>query len=116
MRTLVLLACLLASCAPPFDRAAFLAGFVGVPEAELVRRLGVPSRTYDADGRKFLAYAERRSTVYAGGPVFGGFGYFGPGYGYYGAFPSRVVERECETTFELAAGRVASWSLRGNAC
>ena len=29
---------------------------------------------------------------------------------------SSVVERGCETTFELAGGRVASWSLRGNAC
>ncbi len=116
----LLCAALLAGCAPAFNRPAFLATLVGQPEAEVVRRLGVPSRTYEAGGRKFLAYAERRSEVITGGPFFGGFGggfgYYGPGFGLYSAFPSEVIERGCETTFEISDGRVLTWSLRGNAC
>lgn len=104
-------------CAPGFDRRAYLSTLIGQQEAELVRQLGVPARTYDAGGRRFVAYEERRADIYGGGPFFGGgFGYFGAGYGLYGAFPAQVVERGCETTFELGEGRVLSWSLRGNAC
>lgn len=116
----LLLAAVLAGCAPSFDRPAFLATLVGQPEAEVVRRLGVPSRTYEADGRKFLAYSEHQSELIGGGPFFGGFafgsGFGGSGFGYSAAFPTQVVERECETTFEVGGGRVLTWSLRGNAC
>ena len=104
-------------CAPGFDRRVYLSTLIGQPETELVRQLGVPTRTYDAGGRRFVAYDERRAEIFGGGPFFGGgFGYFGAGYGLYGAFPAQVVERGCETTFELAEGRVLSWSLRGNSC
>lgn len=119
----LLLAAMLAGCAPAFDRPAFLATLVGQPEAEVIRRLGVPSRTYETDGRKFLAYSERQSDLIGGGPFFGGFGSFGSGFGgsglgfgYSAAFPTQIVERDCETTFEVAGGRVLAWSLRGNAC
>jgi hypothetical protein len=110
----VLFVALLAACAPPFDRPAFLASFVGQPETELVRRLGVPVRVFETNGHRFLAYVEQRSEVQSVGfGVGGGFGYFGPSFGYY---PSQVIERGCETTFEVADGRVLTWSLRGNAC
>ena len=112
----LLLMAAVTGCAPAFDRPAFLATLVGQPEAELVRRLGVPSRTYETGGRKFLAYSEQHSDVIGGGPFFGGPGYFGSGYGLYGGFPTEVVERSCETTFEVGDGRVLAWSLHGNAC
>ena len=112
----VLCAALLAGCAPAFNRPAFLATFVGQPEAEVIRRLGVPSRTIEANGRRFLAYSERRTEVIGGGPFFGGFGYYGPSFGYYGAFPAAVSARGCETAFEVAEGKVVTWSLRGHAC
>ncbi len=113
----LLLAAALAGCAPAFDRPAFLATLVGQPETELVRRLGVPSRTYETGGHKFLAYSERRSEVIGGGPFFGGFGFgSGLGLGYGAAFPSEVIEQTCETTFEVGNGRVLAWSLRGDAC
>ena len=115
-----LLPVLLAACAPGVDRRAYLATFVGQPEAEVVRQLGVPSRTFDSGGRRFLAYLEQRgATAISGGPfLFGGYGYgFGSRFGYgYGAFPTVVTERTCETTFEVAGDRVVSWALRGNAC
>ncbi len=107
----IVCAALLAACAPAFDRPAFLASFVGQPEAEVVRRLGVPSRTFETNGHRFLAYLEQRSELLTVGVGFGG--YFGPSFGYY---PSQVIERGCETTFEVADGRVLTWSLRGNAC
>lgn len=106
------------------ERRAYLTSLVGAPETELVRELGVPTRSYETAGRKFVAYDERRVDVVQGGPFLGGFGGFGYGYGYSGfgpgfggyAFPPQVVERGCETTFEIGDGRVQSWALRGNAC
>ncbi len=112
----ILCAALLAACAPAFDRPAFLASFVGQPDTEVVRRLGVPSRTYEAAGHRFLAYAEHRSEILSTGTGFGGFGefgYFGPSLGF---SSSEVIDRICETTFEVVNGRVTNWSLRGNAC
>ena len=118
----VLLPILLAACAVNNgeERRAYLTSLVGAPEAELVRQLGVPTRSYETTGRKFVAYDERRVDVIPGGPFFGGFGYgygyggLGSGFGY--AFPPQVVERGCETTFEIDGGRVQSWARRGNAC
>ncbi len=119
----ILLTMGLASCAPPIDRSPFLNTLVGQPETEIVRRLGVPSRTYETAGHRFIAYQERRTNLYSSGPSFG-FGGFGGGFGYGGGFggigygfsSSQVVEYTCETTFEITEGRVATWSLRGNAC
>ncbi len=105
----------LAACADGQDRERYLTSLVGQPEAELVRQMGVPNRSVETGGRKFVAY-DRRTTVYFGAsPFFGfGYGYFGPGA--YTGFPAEAVERRCETTFEIGAGRVLSWIDRGNAC
>ena len=107
-----------AGCAPGVDRGAYLTSLVGQPETEVVRQLGVPSRSYETGGHKYIAYTERRTDVYPGGAFFGGG--FGFGYGGFGAFgsglPAQVVDRVCETTFDIAGSRVLSWSLRGNAC
>ena len=123
-RALLLPLLALAACTTGPDRPALLNSLVGQSETEVVRVLGVPSRTYETAGHKFLAYTEQRATVVDGGPAFfggyGGFGYgaFGPGFGWgYGsAFPAQVIPRICETTFDVAGGRVLGWSLRGNAC
>ena len=125
--SVILLALGAAGCAAPIDRAPYLNSLVGQPETEIVRRLGVPSRTYDTDGHRFLAYRQQRTSIYNSGPAFGfgGFGGgYGGGYGYGGGFgglgggfsDSEVVNRTCETTFEVVRGTVISWSLRGNAC
>ena len=106
-----------AGCAPGVDRRAYLASLVGQPEAEVVRQLGVPSRAYETGGRKFIAYTEQRTDVLPlGGFYGGGLGFWGAGYGYFGGFAPQVIERRCETTFEIAEGRVLSWALRGNVC
>ena len=111
----MLLCLAMAACATGPDRRTVLAGLVGQPETEAVRQLGVPSRAYEAGGRKFLAYDERRTDLIPVSPFIGGFGYFGYGYGGIG-LPAQAIERGCETTLEVSGGRVVSWSLRGNAC
>ena len=41
---------------------------IGQSELDLVAALGVPVRTYEVDGRKFLTFEERRSYIVAGDP------------------------------------------------
>jgi hypothetical protein len=106
---------LLSACAGGLAaRRAALAPLVGQSEADLVRALGVPTRSFDSGGHRFLEYEARDVSIIPGLPGHG----FGPwgSWGYYGAMPPQVVERVCDTTFEVANGRVASFTLRGNAC
>ena len=96
------------------EREAYLNQFIGWPENRLVRYLGVPSRTYENDGQRLLAYTESRIDLQPGMMPMG----FGPWYGgwYGGGFPPQVVNRVCETTFAIVDDKVASFTLRGNAC
>ena len=118
---LAVLSCvlLLGACTAGVDRAAYLNGLVGQPQTEIVRQLGVPTRTFTAGNHTFLAYEQQKSsTIYGGGPFFaGGFGStYGGGFGAFSSFPAEVVPRSCETTFEIVDDRVLTWAVRGNAC
>lgn len=109
LRIALLATGLLAACTD--TRAARMEAmnqFVGQPEQTLVQRLGVPTRSYDADGTKFLAYDEQRTDVIPPPPSFGPW-WFNP-------MPAQVIQRWCETTFQVADGVVRSFTLRGNAC
>lgn len=111
----------LGACAFPTREAydAQMAALVGRSEAELVGALGVPVRTHEAGGLRFLEYERRRVVgTPAGGAGFGRFGYpygygYGAGFGYGGTF---VDTRECSTTFTLRGGRVERFSRRGDDC
>jgi hypothetical protein len=94
-------------------REAFLKQFVGHSDSELVQKLGVPTRTYETHGVKYLAYTESRLEFMPPLPP-----YAGPPWwlGAYGAAPPQVVNLVCETTFVVAGGIVKSYALRGNAC
>lgn len=127
MRKLAALAILaaLAGCAYPDPRhVQALNALVGKSETDLLRTYGVPNRTYDSAGHRFLAYSRSRIDSFpgAGGFGYGGFGYGGFGYGYggygpgFGGFGPEIVQRDCDTTFELGGGKVLTWSLRGNDC
>ena len=70
--------------------------------------MGVPTRSYETNGTKFLAYSEHRVDIIPGTP--------GVGFWNLGAMPPQPIERWCETTFEVANGTVRSFTLRGNAC
>jgi len=97
------------------QRQAFLNQFVGHPEQELLGKLGVPNRTYTAEGVKYLAYDQRRVALIPPLPPYGpGPWWFYGGYG--GGPPAEAVELTCETTFTVAGGVVKSYTLRGNAC
>jgi len=113
MRTIALIALALAlsACAadPGVQRRAFLASLIGQPEAEAVHALGIPTRTYQTGGVKFLAYDERQAAVIPGGNLSGRGGYRD-------VFSPEIVERGCEATLEVAGGIVRSWSLRGTVC
>jgi len=118
MRTIVaalIVLPLLAGCtAPPEQQQANFQPLVGRSEADLVRQLGVPTRTVETDGHRFLAYLSRNVTVLPGSgpwePFWSGWWWHGPD------VPPAVVDRVCETTFEIGAGRVQSFQMRGNAC
>lgn len=111
-----------AACAYPDPaHVAALNALVGKPEQDLIKAYGVPSRHYDSGGHRYLAYSRSRIETLPGAPGFGPWG-GGPYYGYWGGwggwggFPPEVMQRDCETTFDLKGGVVLSWSLRGNAC
>lgn len=120
---------LLGACATGPTRSQVLNSLIGQPEVEVIRVLGVPSQTYDAQGHRFLGYVDRRIDVVPGsyggfgGPFGGGFGgggfgggFGGFGFGGFGGFPPEVFDRNCATTVDIVAGRMVTYSLRGNAC
>ena len=100
------------------QRRAYLASFVGQSEVALVRALGVPTRSVDIKGEKFLAYDDRHLEVlpgFYGGPPWWGPGW-SPGWGPWGWGPPIVVARGCETTFDVSGGKVVSLTMRGPDC
>jgi hypothetical protein len=94
------------------ERQAYLSRFIGQPESVLVQQMGVPARSFETGGVRYLAYDEHRIDIVPSVPT------FAPYYmGWYGAgFPPQVIEWKCETTFEVTGGTVKSFTLRGNAC
>ena len=94
------------------QREAYLRQFIGQPDSALVQQMGVPNRSYETGGVKYLAYDEHRIDIVPGPPT------FAPTYmGWYnGGFPPQVVELTCETTFQVSGGTVRAFTLRGNAC
>ena len=131
LATLTLALGILAGCARATPEAfnVQMASLVGRSEADLVAALGVPERTYEAEGRRFLQFENRRLVSYPSAPFYGpGYGGFGCGGfggrrfgsafgGYYGGgFAPTVETRACDVTFELRAGRVAGFTARGNDC
>lgn len=119
--------CLLAGCAggtEAFDQR--MAGYVGRSETELVGRLGVPTRTYDApDGSRLLQYdaapAPAASSGLSLGLGVGSFGWgrgggVGTGVGLGFGVPVAPAAEGCSATFEVRDGRVAAFRRRGEAC
>ncbi len=111
---LALAALLLGGCVSRAERDAALNAYVGLAETDLVRQLGVPDRSIETAGRRFLAYEVKRTEILPGNP--GYMGLAGPRYWGMGGTPPQVLELACQTSFEIANGRVASWTQRGNAC
>jgi hypothetical protein len=111
---LLLLPLVLGACAVGPTLSQRLAAYVGRSEGELVANLGVPVRSYETEGRRFLQF-ERRSTVavsqpdpffYAGGPWRYRPWMNAPAY----------AEVQCDITFSLRDQRVESFTLNGQGC
>lgn len=94
---------LLQGCATRQGFEARMGQYVGRPEQDLVASLGVPVRSFQVGNRNFLQYERRHITAEAG-----------PGWGWRGGVS--VETWDCATTFEIVAGRVASFTSRGNDC
>lgn len=103
---------------------AFDASMIGLPEADLIQRMGVPQRTYTSEGHKFLAY-EHQSESYisdggmGGGMGMGGFGMMGMGPYDFGepSFDSGEVDvSTCQTVFDVVKGVVQNFSRHGDGC
>ncbi len=127
MRRLLLLLPLLAGCAnePP---APPVAAWVGRSEADLVSALGVPSRVFETEGRRFLAYDGVGAV--SSGPVVvpsigfglsrfsGGWGSgtgIGTGLGLsFGNFGGGA--QPCATSYEVREGTIIGASQQGPGC
>ncbi len=107
---------LLAACAqgPTLDQR--LSTFVNQSEGDLVAALGVPVRTYETEGRRFLQFEQRRTQALAS-PGFHRpyYGPWGPSWGYAPGPPAYAVVG-CDITFALRQGRVESFTHRGEGC
>ncbi len=98
---------------------AYLSTMVGLSEAELIQRMGVPQRTYEANGHKFLAYEHQSESYMSEDDFGGGFGMMGMGpYGFgepdFGG--GEVDISTCQTVFDLVKGYVQSFSRHGDGC
>jgi len=113
MRRLILsLPVVLAACATGPTLEQRLSTFVGQREGDLVAGLGVPVRTYEVDGRRFLQFERQRTVLVPGDPW---------PYGYYGmwrpwAVPSSYAVVRCDITFILRGGLVEGFTLHGEGC
>jgi len=117
----------LAACATPAGFDARMNALVGLDEASLVQSLGVPDSEYRTpDGRRFLQYERlgvrgpaQVEPVFGLGLGYGRWGGWGVGVGTGLAFggPAYVYPPPaCSVTFEMAGGRVASYTRRGSGC
>jgi hypothetical protein len=102
-----------AACAPVPPLEARLQPWIGRGEADLVSAFGVPSGTYEVEGRKFLQIEQRRTQILPSDPLFyRPYGRFGP---VWAPGPGYVV-LTCDVTFALRRGVVESFSFRGEGC
>jgi hypothetical protein len=115
-RVLLALPVLIAACAQGPGLSERLSTWVGRSEGDLVAEFGVPVRTHEADGRRFLQFEQRRS-VAVPQPGFDRpfVSPWGPRFGYWPPQPA-VAVIGCDLTFAIRGGRVESFSFRGEDC
>jgi hypothetical protein len=127
MRRLFLPLLLLGACAQT-PSAPSPTTWIGRSEADLVAALGVPSRVYEAEGRRFLAYDGQGSVASAPavipsigfgvGRTSGGWGSatgFGTGLGLsFGGFGGG--SQPCSTNYEVRDGQIIGATQQGPGC
>jgi hypothetical protein len=104
---------LLAGCATGPSLETRLAATIGQSELQVVETFGVPNRTYDTGGLRFLQYEERRQVLHQLNPYWGyPYGRFAP----YSLGGPVLLTRSCDITFTLKDSRVQSFTTRGDDC
>lgn len=123
---------LLGACGDSRTPQAFdqrMTSYVGRPEAELVAGLGVPTRTYESDGRRLLQWdfvqpASGPAVYPSIGLGFGSFGFgrgggsavgLGTGLGF-GPLGGGASPRPCSVVFETRGGTVQGFNRNGPGC
>ena len=95
-----------------------LIGFVGFSEPALISSWGLPTKTDELAGKKYLTYTYSRQVHFAAmAPSYntrcnGSSCYSTP----VGGSSASDVTFFCTTTFVLESGKVISWRWRGNDC
>lgn len=111
-------AALVAGCATTGQYDRSLNALIGLREAELVQRLGRPSRVYESGGLRYVVY-EQRDTAYIAGNA-NGYQTVGRGVDTrqvaVGGTPETAIPVQCTTTFELQDAKVVAWDHKGNYC
>ncbi|MGD9617651.1 MAG: hypothetical protein AB7H90_20040 [Alphaproteobacteria bacterium] len=99
----------LAGCVVPTQAAfeANMSAFLGRPEVDVIAALGVPTRSAEAGGLRFIEYEHRRIVGWTGRNWHWGSPYLGGDY---------IETRECRLTFTLRDSRVVHFDSRGNDC
>lgn len=110
----------LTGCAGP-NRANFesdLATWTGRSEVDLLRAWGVPQRSHEVGDRKFVTFMQAISMTMPGvEPTYVANTYGRTTYvNSYGGMPAQNLRFYCETTFEIADGKVAGSRWQGNNC
>ncbi len=113
----LLLPALLAGCAAPGPTLEqSLASFINRPEADLIAQLGVPVRTYEAQGIRFLQFEQQQTVLVPGDPWGYGFGYGPWAYRRPWAVPPVYAVLRCDITVATRQGVVESFTARGDGC
>jgi hypothetical protein len=124
MRRVLLLPLLLAACAQA-PTAPTPTVWIGRSELDLVTALGVPSRVYEAEGRRILTYDAPGAPAPAVVPSFGlGVGRSSGGWGSATGIGTGVGlsfgpfggAGPCSTSFEIQESRVVTATRQGPGC
>lgn len=115
----VAFALLVAGCQTVQSTASTNDLWIGQEELVLVRVWGVPDRTYETSGHKFVVYVSQRTVENPGIP-----GTYVPipaasgpqQYQLVGGIPPSTHTYTCETTFELVGTRIVGWQTSGSGC
>ena len=101
---LAMICCGIAGCATtgPYERS--LDAWKGHPDAELIKALGAPAETFESDGHTFLVYLSSTIVPFSYMP------------NTQGMHADETKSRFCTTVFDVTAGVVVGWALKGNDC
>jgi hypothetical protein len=108
----LLLPLALAACATGPTLEQRLSAYIGRGEGDLVANLGVPLRSYEVDGRRFLQFEQRNTVAMSSPDPY----FYGPRWSVWSVPPASFVEVSCQITFALRDHRVESFTLNGQGC